>query len=839
MKSAFTYIFIFLLMFTSCSLSELNNLEHGNIRGIEFAVRQTSFISYDVSTASTKAIESDGLIEVEKTIYSAYFMVYDSNGNRVMFEPAISNNTIQSKTLRADYGTSQVTVCFIANVPYSYAASLDTKIKLLSSPLPVSYDFSQGQETYGYLGCVPKLLLDINGDGTDETDTYCIPMFGMGEYSLSDSNIGNLVTIPLRRLFAKVYINLKMNLSTAPTKEGTAAFQMDSYTIRNLPSNVLLADAFPEGKSGVTKAADITESPWVANANVVSDVRYFEETTTFSLPEPYMISNGGSSVFKLTCYVPEYALKPKDRDKFLGIEITPEPQDRPTRFNSSKRPICLTFDGVARHPDYIEIPLGYEVFLGEDAIDSFSLCRDYKYYNNLTIKGIDGTLSGDDSRVEIEVNLADPEFTGVEDPANCYIVSKPGRYKIPTYEGNNIAGGTKGNIALLVNGNQNYDIHSDGHANTLSDFEFETDSDGKNWVKFNVNKSVDSNDNTTSAAVTNGNTVLIFKKSDGSVVWSWHLWFCEDEASTELYNTNATMMNRNIGASVAEGQGMYYLWGDKDPYFSANSTASYYGGTSEGSWTGQAKSATDPCPPGYRVPTVSVWNNGKNALTTFGTDYFTYEGSPRVLYPYSGYIDTEGVHQGSIETTVDSQTLEEEIAATYEVPKAGQEAYQLYNPRRYKNIVFRYDNKLKSGLLHGTDGHLFYGYEKVASTNILEILLNGGYEIISCQRQVGSLVEGTHYTTSGRWVTKYTYTGEVSWPTNNEWDTLDANWFNSGSGLSALARQAELTNLKNELSNYLESKNIVVDIEAYERSLTINTEEGYQVRCVSETSQQK
>jgi hypothetical protein len=106
------------------------------------------------------------------------------------------------------------------------------------------------------------------------------------------------------------------------------------------------------------------------------------------------------------------------------------------------------------------------------------------------------------------------------------------------------------------------------------------------------------------------------------------------------------MMDRNLGASSATDAGLYYMWGNKNPYFTAVETSSqaesttyHGGGSATREWT-NTKSLTDPCPPGYKVPNATAWPEtapvGKDN-TSWGSHIFTF--SDEVEYPYSGYYD--------------------------------------------------------------------------------------------------------------------------------------------------------------------------------------------------------
>ena len=160
-----------------------------------------------------------------------------------------------------------------------------------------------------------------------------------------------------------------------------------------------------------------------------------------------------------------------------------------------------------------------------------------------------------------------------------------------------------------------------------------------------------------------GNKLLVLKDTNGQIIWSWHLWMCEDsirpdlDQSTQKYpNENgnwngAYVMNRALGATSAITlnnlglatyllefigdiiglnlsdfvwqDGLYYQWGRKDPLTSAPTTgtgASHQNSVlnpsrfytdwnnTMGGWSDE-KTINDPCPPGYKVPASSVWRN--------------------------------------------------------------------------------------------------------------------------------------------------------------------------------------------------------------------------------------
>jgi hypothetical protein len=141
---------------------------------------------------------------------------------------------------------------------------------------------------------------------------------------------------------------------------------------------------------------------------------------------------------------------------------------------------------------------------------------------------------------------------------------------------------------------------------------------------------------------------------------------------------------------------------------------------------------------------------------------------------------------------------------------------------------------MNSGLAHALDGYFIYGYNDAGLDNLIELLTSDKCKIVSCERQVGSLEKGVHYTESKYmyFFTQYNYTGaEPNW--NGSWETLDSEWFSSGSGTAAIARPAELANLKTELKKYLEKNQSLASSEVYDQVISVDTTNGLQVRCVS------
>lgn len=286
-------------------------------------------------------------------------------------------------------------------------------------------------------------------------------------------------------------------------------------------------------------------------------------------------------------------------------------------------------------------------------------------------------------------------------PANCYVITAPGAYKIPALIGNSTD--PVGNVfdAELVW--ETYNNETDVVANSLiAEVDFDNDN-----VYFK-----------TPDALLPGNALVAAKDAKGVILWSWHIWIPET-AITDVDGSNicnAIVMDRNLGAlrvtesgegtvATVESFGLMYQWGRKDPFPGAkrvdSSTLAKVAGTAfslkdqskeeyvsgdtvKGSmtqaeatqnptvfgnygggdwdenanadrWTREGKTVYDPCPAGYMVmkreSSSVLWNttNIATAATDAGLTWassldghwfsITDGSGNKVVFPLAGYID--------------------------------------------------------------------------------------------------------------------------------------------------------------------------------------------------------
>lgn len=254
---------------------------------------------------------------------------------------------------------------------------------------------------------------------------------------------------------------------------------------------------------------------------------------------------------------------------------------------------------------------------------------------------------------------------GVEESANCYIVTKPGVYKMPAVKGND-----KDQKVAAASVEVLWETRSDADVR-VGDIVNHTGYDNGN-IYFNVKGK-------TSTTVPDGNALIAAKDASGNILWSWHIWVTSVMPTDHQYKNGAgTMMVCDLGAACVESGvypwsgGLYYQYGRKDPFWgdrsctlnkwetvkknSMTGTESYAAAHpttfitaisySNGHWLNngdtrlwwRSKSISDPCPPGYVVPDggqYGVWvmasGNTKGVREEDCSSYLVDNGSGAAL----------------------------------------------------------------------------------------------------------------------------------------------------------------------------------------------------------------
>ena len=271
-------------------------------------------------------------------------------------------------------------------------------------------------------------------------------------------------------------------------------------------------------------------------------------------------------------------------------------------------------------------------------------------------------------------------------PANCYIVTKAGKYIFKTLKGN-----SSESVGSVASAEVLWESFGTDVAPAVGDLISSVSyKDGEIVFRTTDKK---------------GNAVIAAKDADGNILWSWHIWLTDQPQEQVYYNNAGTVMDRNLGATSATpgdvgALGLLYQWGRKDPFLGslsisdaiiAESTITwpsavssdssngriayatahpttyitanegngdwYYTGsesTDDTRWTTSEsnKSIYDPCPAGWRVPDAGdngVWPKALGSSSSFtqislydstneGMNFSGKFGSASTIwYPASGF----------------------------------------------------------------------------------------------------------------------------------------------------------------------------------------------------------
>ena len=172
------------------------------------------------------------------------------------------------------------------------------------------------------------------------------------------------------------------------------------------------------------------------------------------------------------------------------------------------------------------------------------------------------------------LEVTDLSNTG-KGPANCYIITKPGAYKFKAVKGNtNYSVGETVDTAVVL-------------WKSFNTFSIPGEKDIIDHVFSNGNEIVVV---TQTNKFENGNALVAAEDSEGTILWSWHLWFVEDykvfDSAVACKNSVGSVMDRNLGATEAalsnyygtygpfETYGLIYQWGRKDPFLGSKGAVS-------------------------------------------------------------------------------------------------------------------------------------------------------------------------------------------------------------------------------------------------------------------------
>ena len=213
--------------------------------------------------------------------------------------------------------------------------------------------------------------------------------------------------------------------------------------------------------------------------------------------------------------------------------------------------ICLFFaacgsEKAGSDPQEVEDADSKEV--GDSSDDEIRQDLDFSENDEDSTQIDDEQIEPDGDATESVVNLSEAGT------ANCYIVKTAGNYSFDaTVRGNGeIVEGVDFNDEKLEPTGAKLVWKSDKNG-LIDSLSLE---DGKIYFSSNGK---------------NGNALIAALDEAGNIIWSWHIWFLNEEISNVKTSGGVMVMNRNLGATSldsesSESHGLLYQWGRHEPF---------------------------------------------------------------------------------------------------------------------------------------------------------------------------------------------------------------------------------------------------------------------------------
>lgn len=862
MKNNIIYISFLLFLSSLCSCSLEEAYTPVNTEGtVEFVPRLTNYNDVNVTTKA----------DVDETaVYNSYLLLFNgeeliSSAEDISSEGRAYSHKISTKILGS---LSSVTACYIANVPKTFVDKIKTATDLNTAVLDLEYP----ENSIG----IP--LLDHDNDGKTPK-VLAIPMFG--KQDITNLSAGAKPQINVTRLFAKVTLNIRMDLKDIGTlgRQRNTFFELLSLQLCNIPKKVYLSAPDKES-TDFTKYEtlwDITKDYAEPSTQIANQIKIYNQAAT---------AINVSKDYSFDCYVPEYFLLPINKEDSDLTDDQYGKQEYKPNLAGEKKAVYIKLRGNFDPAEGDAVGMVYDIYLGENSTTSFTLQRNKHYTNHVTITGIDNASAEVDNRVTITTEKDLINIYG--EVANCYAISKEGEYTIKAYKGaykySQLKDAPKciGTSVKIIAQDKAGVKFADKTPFVVSE------EDGIKTIRFNVTEiSADCN-------------IVIAMMKDEAIEWSWHLWFIKDlsfsnqgffELGTQdMPNTDKDkMVDRNLGVireidgdwigGVATG--FYYKYGHRAPYFEdkLNDNGKQYHGFNEKdyyTWEGAGKSPSDPCPPGYKVPSTDVWsgnatkehanenflvyrftafrywNSGTPSMIGGGWDYLLDD----VYYPYSGYIDSTPSSNSGTSLDASPTSFNADDYRDFEITFRTDDVYgnetiesilgirygnRTISYTEYKYSEFVYEIKLQSshsGYLWGSDQSYFY-YALKGNTNW------EAFNIKQCKSQRRNVTRqqqqryeyknlGSFFRPNYQWVA----TGEwyeLTSPTPDPWSDPETITSEAQNTLIDKGVTGNINNntWKNSLRSQQANRSFALPI-GEPISFTTLPSEGYQVRCVKE-----
>ena len=411
MKIISNYILAaFLLLFVSCNLEDFSVspefTQKGDIQILGAAV------DFDNKNVGTKALGSE---ENEESLITEMSMfIFDSNGDLVTERPVVINdyNTTPDAFMIeiGDENTQGIIGSLNGSVSgqlYKYDktnGNLDKcKIYIVANAEHykktvdgIEVSIYEGIRTLGQL---LDQTLPLTGFEMPRHNGKKVgfPMIGTTEdgvtFNLLDAsqNQNKIATIPLRKLYSKVVVNMVINADQV-VDEYIPKFELLKWSVKDSPTKV---------KFGADRMGYLTDT----------DLEYSQETNSAT---NQTIMHTASNIFEadqndiisFTFYMPEHLVSVSNDYEYPdNISENEKQRFKPDRLANGQKATYVYIEGTYYdHHNQVK-QVKYKLYLGQNNTDDFKVIRNQQLNNFVTIKGLTNSTSASGPSGETNISV--------------------------------------------------------------------------------------------------------------------------------------------------------------------------------------------------------------------------------------------------------------------------------------------------------------------------------------------------------------------------------------------------------------------------------------------------
>lgn len=372
-----------LTFFVSCMEEEAafapETFRRGNIQ-ITAAV-----IDFDNKVVGTKALgseENDESLITEMTMF-----IFDKAGKAITAPVTIRNYNTKPDAFLIEIGTGQTGIIGTLNgQTFEYDKTnpnLDEcSIYIVANAEHYKKTDALGNEVSVYSGIstLTELLaqtLPLEGFEMPRVagKKAGFPMIGTAKdgttFNLRNAsqNQNTVATIPLRKLYSKVTVNILVHADQVVSKP---EFELLKWSVKNSPKQVAFGSS-----TTVTSYEDSGETKYATNQVII-------HTDAIANPDP-------SSVMSFTFYMPEHLVSAEKESSYsypTGTLDDEKQKFKPALLGDGQEATYVLIEGIYTDHHGLVKQVAYRLYLGQNNYNDFKVIRNQHLINQVTIKGI-------------------------------------------------------------------------------------------------------------------------------------------------------------------------------------------------------------------------------------------------------------------------------------------------------------------------------------------------------------------------------------------------------------------------------------------------------------------